>query len=69
LHLPLNYCKISGFFSGILKKDNIKYFDSPRNILRVPGFFRDPESFAIIVLDTIGFHVFDEEGAFVRFYI
>jgi hypothetical protein len=59
----------SVFFPGILKKDNTKYFDSPRNILRVPGFFRDPESFAIIVLDTIGFHVFDEEGAFVRCYI
>ena len=54
---------------GILKKENAKYFDCPRNILCVPGFFKDPERFAIVVLDNIGFHVFDEDGSFYRFEI
>ena len=52
---------------GCLKKEESKYFNSPRNIICVPNVLKKSTESAIVVLDNIGIHVFGETGDYIKY--
>ena len=51
---------------GTLKRESSRYFSNPRNIVSVPGLMKSADQQAVLILDDVGLHAFQQDGLFIK---